>query len=173
MEKEQQKTMELDDGNILTGKPKQFHGKNNGFRLRFSLKPIHWKKQSITPPILWFMEPWRTWRLDSPCKTWKNPWLKRDKLHKNHHETIKKTIWLAKSCKHWGFLLAHMGISTIFFPWSILLWKKWDVWARQLQAPAANDLHKPLLQIFQVPIFDTHGPFLPSFYVPVYSRFKY
>jgi hypothetical protein len=33
--------IELDDGKILTGKPDQFDGKNHGFRLRFSLKPIH------------------------------------------------------------------------------------------------------------------------------------
>ena len=35
--------IELDDGNILTGKPNQFDGKKtHGFSgLRFSLKPIH------------------------------------------------------------------------------------------------------------------------------------
>jgi len=33
--------IELDDGNILSGKPDLFDGKNYGFRLRFSLKPIH------------------------------------------------------------------------------------------------------------------------------------
>jgi hypothetical protein len=33
--------MELDDGKILTGNPIKFDGKNHGFRLRFSLKPIH------------------------------------------------------------------------------------------------------------------------------------
>jgi hypothetical protein len=34
--------IELDDGKILTGKPDQFDGKKPmGFRLRFSLKPIH------------------------------------------------------------------------------------------------------------------------------------
>ena len=32
--------IELDDGKIYR-KPDQFDGKNHGFRLRFSLKPIH------------------------------------------------------------------------------------------------------------------------------------
>ena len=40
--------IELDDGKILTGKPYiwypiKFDGKDHGFRLRFSLKPIHWE----------------------------------------------------------------------------------------------------------------------------------
>jgi hypothetical protein len=33
--------IELDDGKILTGKTYQFDGKNHGFLLRFSFKPIH------------------------------------------------------------------------------------------------------------------------------------
>ena len=34
--------IELGYGKILTGKPIKFDGKNNGFLLRFSLKPIQW-----------------------------------------------------------------------------------------------------------------------------------
>ena len=52
--------IELDDGNILTGKPYIFFdGKfTMGFRCRFSLKPIQW---TLTIPYLWYVcVRWRT-----------------------------------------------------------------------------------------------------------------
>jgi len=60
MEKEQQKSMELDDGKISTGKPKQFHGKNHGFRLRFSPTNQSIEKTNPQHPFDTLMEPWRT-----------------------------------------------------------------------------------------------------------------